>query len=146
MNPVHFEEILDTLLAVDDRYARESYHFVREALDHTQRKIYKLDAADRAPENRHVTGRQLLEGAREYALQEFGPMAYDVLQEWGIRRCEDLGEIVFNLVEHGRGMFGTTEQDSRDDFRDGYSFEEAFRDPFWPVHRRCTRSRHLSEA
>jgi len=149
MQSAYFEEILDEILAGDDRFAREAYHFVREALDHTQRKVYppkKTRSIDGSAENRHVSGLQLLEGIREFGLQLFGPMTLTVLETWGIRRCEDIGEIVFNLVEHGRGMFGKTEKDSREDFRDGYDFREAFQRPFLPAGRRRLRPHQMREA
>ena len=79
---------------------------------------------------RHVTGQQLLAGIRQHALAQFGPMAATVLNEWGVHRCEDFGEIVFNLVENG--VLAKTEQDSRADFQGGYDFDEAFRKPFLP--------------
>ena len=95
MQEVSFEEALAKIQAKDPRYHRDAYLFVREALDHTQKTIGK-DARGRI---RHVTGQELLAGIREYALQQFGPMAKTVLEEWGVRRCEDFGEIVFNMVE-----------------------------------------------
>jgi uncharacterized repeat protein (TIGR04138 family) len=76
MQSAYFEEILDAILAQDERFSREAYHFVREALDHTQRKVYppeKTAQADSSAETRHVSGRQLLEGIRDYGLQSFGP-------------------------------------------------------------------------
>ena len=82
-----------------------------------------------------MSGQQLLEGIREFALRQYGPMAITVLDEWGVRRCEDFGEIVFNLVDHGHGLFGKTETDSREDFKGGYDFEEAFKKPFLPGQR-----------
>jgi hypothetical protein len=57
-------------------------------------------------------------------------MALLVLNEWGVSRCEDFGEIVFNMVEHD--LLARTDDDSRDDFKGGYSFEEAFRQPYLP--------------
>ncbi|MBC8097592.1 MAG: hypothetical protein H7Y43_17455, partial [Akkermansiaceae bacterium] len=59
-----------------------------------------------------------------------GPMAITVLEEWGIRTCQDFGEIVFNMVEVG--LLAKTEKDTRDDFQGGYAFEDAFRKPFLP--------------
>jgi uncharacterized repeat protein (TIGR04138 family) len=53
-----------------------------------------------------------------------------VLEEWGIKNCRDFGEIVFNMV--GSGLLAKTEKDTRDDFRQGYDFADAFRKPFWP--------------
>jgi uncharacterized repeat protein (TIGR04138 family) len=135
MHDINFDEELDKIVAKDPRYTREAYLFVREALDHTQKMIVKQEKEE-GP--RHVSGRQLLEGSRDYALQQFGPMALTVLNEWGIRRCEDLGEIVFNMVENS--LLAKTDQDTREDFAGGYDFEEAFRKPFVPVNRLTAKS------
>ncbi len=126
MHEVSFEEALAKIEAKDRRYHRDAYLFVREALDHTQKTIGK-DARGRI---RHVTGQELLIGIREYALQQFGPMAKAVLEEWGVHRCPDFGEIVFNMVEVG--WLAKTEKDSRADFEGGYAFEDAFSKPFLP--------------
>ena len=80
---------------------------------------------------RHVAGPELLEGVRQYALKEFGPMVVTVLSYWGIRSCEDVGHMVFNLI--GAGIFGKTEEDSIDDFKNVFDFHEAFVKPFEPV-------------
>jgi uncharacterized repeat protein (TIGR04138 family) len=129
MQTVNFEEELEKIVAKDKRYAREAYLFVREALDHTQKMIGR----PARNEIRHVTGGQLLEGVRDYALSQYGPMALAVLQEWGIRACEDVGELVFNMVENN--LLAKTDQDSRADFKDVYQFEDAFRKPFQPSQR-----------
>ncbi len=97
MHEVSFEEALVKIRAKDPRYQRDAYLFVREALDHTQKTIGK----DTRGRIRHVAGQELLVGIREYALEQFGPMAKTVLEEWGVRCCEDFGEIVFNMVEVG---------------------------------------------
>jgi uncharacterized repeat protein (TIGR04138 family) len=132
MHTVNFDEIVDRIVRIDPRYAREAYHFVREALDYTQQSIHKSNRASRDIADRHVTGQQLLEGIRAYALNTLGPMTLFTFHEWGLQSCVDFGEIVFNLVEHGQGMFGKTDQDSREDFKPGYEFDTAFRLPFLP--------------
>jgi uncharacterized repeat protein (TIGR04138 family) len=132
MQTVSFDEVVDKIVAKDARYHRDAYHFVREALDHTQKAIHKESREPKSKKERHVSGQQLLEGIREFALKQYGPMTITVFEEWGIRRCEDFGEIVFNLVDHGHGLFGRTETDSRDDFKGGYEFAEAFKKPFLP--------------
>jgi uncharacterized repeat protein (TIGR04138 family) len=129
MQTQHFDDVLDQVLARDPRYAREAYHFLREALDYTQRAISKANQG----KLRHVTGQELLAGIRAYALQQYGPMALTLLHEWGLHRCEDFGELVFNLVD--AGVLSKTETDSRADFANGYDFEEAFRKPFLPTRR-----------
>ncbi len=58
-------------------------------------------------------------------------MVITVFDSWGIRSCEDVGHMVFNLI--GAGVFGKTEQDSIEDFKNVYDFEEAFVKPFAPA-------------
>ena len=127
MQAVNFEEELEKILAKDSRYQRDAYLFVREALDHTQKMIGKPSKKD---EIRHVTGQQLLAGIRDYALLQYGPMAMTLLAEWGVRSCEDFGEMVFNMVECS--LLAKTDRDTREDFKDAYNFAQAFREPFLP--------------
>ncbi|MBI3192615.1 MAG: hypothetical protein HYZ36_08115 [Pedosphaera parvula] len=133
MQTVNFDEVVEKIVTQDPRYHHDAYHFVKDALDYTQKRVRKAGANPADKANRHVTGQQLLEGIRDYGLQNFGPMTKHVFEEWGIRLCEDFGDIVFNLVEHGNGMFGKTEEDSRNDFKGGYDFDEAFLKPFRPA-------------
>src|SRR6185436_2908988 len=83
---------------------------------------------------RHITGQELLAGIRDYALSLYGPMVPTVFDEWGIRGCEDFGEIVFNMVEVG--LLAKTDEDSREHFKGVYGFDEAFRKPFLPEAKR----------
>ena len=129
MQEVSFDEVLAAIQAKDPRYQRDAYLFVREALEHTQKAVAK----DHRGRIRHVTGQELLAGIRDFALQQFGPMTKTVLEEWGIRRSEDFGEIVFNMVEVG--WLAKTSKDSRADFESGYDFDEAFVKPFLPRAR-----------
>ena len=127
MQAASFEEAIEQIAAQDLRYNREAYFFLREALDHTHKITGKPPKKN---ELRHVSGQELLDGIRQYALQQFGPMTLTVLEEWGIKCCEDFGEIVFNMVENK--LLAKTEQDSCEDFRNGYDFHDAFRKPFLP--------------
>jgi uncharacterized repeat protein (TIGR04138 family) len=133
MHEVSFEEALELIRAKDSRYHTDAYLFVREALDYTQKKVGK----DNRGRIRHVTGQELLEGVREYALERFGPMAMMVLEEWGLHHCRDFGEIVFNMVEIG--VLAKTEKDSRADFQAGYDFYDAFRRPYLPREKQAPR-------
>ncbi|MBM3834600.1 MAG: hypothetical protein FJ403_15275 [Verrucomicrobia bacterium] len=134
MQAINFDEVLERILAQDPRYHREAYLFVREGLDHAQKLVSKATK----DEVRHVTGQELLAGIREYALAQYGPMAQIVLNEWGVHRCEDFGELVFNMVENG--LLSKTETDSRDDFKGGYDFAEAFQKPFRPAGKAAPSS------
>ncbi len=125
MNP-SFPDTVVEICKKDPRYKPDAYFFLVEALDATAKNIRK-----RQPDHgRHVNGRELLEGIKEYALDEFGPLAHTVFSEWGIRATTDFGEIVYNLIEAGR--LGKTESDSREDFKNAYDFDEAFLLPFEP--------------
>ena len=128
MQEVSFEEALESIQAKDPRFSRDAYLFVREALDYTQKT--KKDARGQI---RHVSGQELLNGLRDFALSQYGPMAISLLEEWGIRSCQDFGDIVFNMVDVG--WLAKTETDSRADFANGYDFDEAFRDPFRPASK-----------
>ena len=134
MNAPNFEDGVERILTKTTRYHRDGYFFLREALDFTQRRLAK--GAQNRP-SRHVTGQELLDGIRLYALDQFGPMAITVLDEWGIRSCADFGEMVFEMIEVS--LLAKTERDSRDDFREGFNFEAAFRAPFKPAPARDTR-------
>lgn len=57
-------------------------------------------------------------------------MAMTVLNSWGVTKTEDFGDIVFSMVEYR--LLSITEQDTREEFRKGYDFHEAFRAPFVP--------------
>ena len=126
MQKIGFAEALDSILASDPRYQREAYVFLRDALDFTTKQQKKVKGVS----VRHVTGPELLDGVRRYALKEFGPMVMTVFESWGLRSCEDVGNIVFNLI--GAGIFGKTEEDSIEDFKNVYDFQEAFVKPFSP--------------
>ena len=129
MQEVNFDEALEQILAKDERFHRDAYLFMREALDFTQ----KLVGRENQGKVRHVTGQELLDGLRQYALQQFGPMTATVFEEWGICNCQNFGEIVFNMVENK--LLAKTDKDTRDDFKDGYDFDEAFRKPFLPAQK-----------
>ena len=109
------DELLDTILARDQRYDREAYLFVSESLGYTVQK------SDRAG---HVSGRELCEGLSEFALRQFGRLARTVLENWGGASSGDIGEIVCNMVDVG--LLRKTDEDSREDFVGALDFDEAF--------------------
>ena len=127
MDSVDFEEVLDQILAVENRYDGEAFFFVREALDYTQ-KLNIRSNHKRA--RQHISGQELLVGMRKYALEKYGPMAHFLFTEWGVRCCEDFGEIVFLLIE--KNVLAKNENDCLEDFKSGYKFMDAFVLPFYP--------------
>lgn len=124
MQTTAFQEAVEAVSREDRRYHPESYLFLRDSLEATikRRKKAKTEAGG------HVGASELLEGFRIHALSEFGPMAMTVLDYWGVRSCEDVGQMVFNLVN--AGVFGKTEEDTEESFAGGFDFEAAFVAPF----------------
>ncbi len=103
------------------RYHRQAYVFVLEALERAQSI---LGRPKRQEADQHVSGPQLLEGFRELAYEQFGGMALTVFRQWGLTSTNDVGHIVWELID--KGNMRKTEEDRLTDFFDLYSFEEVF--------------------
>jgi uncharacterized repeat protein (TIGR04138 family) len=127
MQKIGFAEAVDRIIAEDPRYHRDVYAFVRDALDFTVKQQKK----SRESISHHVTPGQLLDGIRLFALKEYGPMVSTVLGYWNVNSCEDLGHIVFNMIQ--KEILGKNESDTIEQFRAGYDFHEAFVAPFLPT-------------
>lgn len=139
---------LSQLLQRDRRYPLDAYLFILEALSFAQESLgmgqeppsEELESAALAEEEpgargkakrprrrrseRHLTGQQLCEAARHYAIQQYGYLARTVLANWGVKRTDDFGELVFNMIEIGQ--MRKTRKDKREDFHHVYDFSEAF--------------------
>ena len=99
----------------DDRFTLEGYVFVMMALEHTVAKLAV---------RRHITAKELLSGAKELAVEKYGPTAKMVLNHWGVETTGDIGEMVFNLVD--AGVLTKTETDKKEDFRNVFDFDDVF--------------------
>ncbi len=101
----------------------EAFLFVQQGLRYTIDQIRRHEP-DLPEQGRHVSGQELCLGLRDYASNQFGRLARLVLFRWRIRSTEDFGRIVFAMVE--AGLMRKTEEDSLEDFRGVYEFDEAF--------------------
>ncbi len=108
-------DFLDEIIEKDPNYSKEAYVFILDSLR------VLLESFQEA---RHVSGQELRESCRHRALELYGPLARSVLEYWGIRSTEDIGEIVFNLIE--ANQLTKTEQDRKQDFKNVFDFEQAF--------------------
>ena len=108
-------------IADGTKYPIDAFHFVRRGLDYTVQHAHE-NAAMMSETERHVSGRQLCEGLRDYALMQYGQLTQTMLRRWGIIDSMDFGEIVFAMVRGG--LMQATEHDSIDDFRDVFRFDE----------------------
>ncbi|MEM1061543.1 MAG: Minf_1886 family protein [Planctomycetota bacterium] len=106
------------------RFDRQAYHFVFSALQHTQERLQRSHAHVAAEDEAHITGQELCEGVRELAQEKFGFLARTVLGQWGVTRTDDIGAIVFELVD--RGEMRKTDRDCPSDFADRFNFEQTF--------------------
>lgn len=106
---------IEKILEEDHRYKFDAYSFVMAALHHTVTKL---------PKARHVSGQELVEGIRDYAMDQYGPLARTVLNHWGICKTDDFGHIVFALVE--AKILSKQPEDKLEDFQKGYDFKDAF--------------------
>lgn len=142
------------LLVEDTRYKIEAYQFIREALQYAHENLIDSpgeedgdeaaaflpidqdvedefdDDFDDLPEQNpnHVTGQQLCEACRRYALQQYGYLAKMVLANWGVHKTGDFGDLVYNLIRIEQ--MRKSETDRREDFDDVYCFDNAFEPEF----------------
>lgn len=118
--------IRERVLSRDSRFSLPAYLFIYESLAFTQKDLGR-NRANLEASRRHVSGQELVAGIRKYSEELFGPMAPAVFRTWGLNSTQDFGRIVFNLVDSD--LLGKTEQDSLDDFTDGFDFDTAFDGP-----------------
>ena len=123
------------LLKEDTRYPLEAYQFVRDALSFAQDDLdmgtdnatnaasqHSAEASQR-PE-RHLTGQELCEAIRLYALSQYGYLSKTVLNQWGLNATGDFGNVVYNLISIG--WMRKSEDDLREHFDAVYDFETVF--------------------
>ncbi|MBI1335327.1 MAG: hypothetical protein GC164_00015 [Phycisphaera sp.] len=134
-------------IASQTKYPVEAFLFVQRGLDYTVRRVHgNHDVAAANPEtpastgiiseafgsgtpahvpaSRHVTGRDLCLGLRDFAIKEYGLLARAVLKRWHVTSCEDFGHIVFTMVDSKLMM--KTDEDTIGDFIGVFDFSEAF--------------------
>ncbi len=114
------------LLQSDLRYQMQAYQFVQDSLAFAQEVLPQ----EKPPpgEDPHLTGQELCEAIRLFAIDQFGYMSKTVLNNWGIHETRDFGEIVYNLIDIG--LLRPSDKDEREHFTDVYSFEKAFVEDF----------------
>jgi uncharacterized repeat protein (TIGR04138 family) len=131
---------LAELLRRDKRYHLDAYVFVFDALRYAHEQlgmgrspgsIEDTVVDNQSEDERHISGQQLCEAIRLYAVKQYGGLAKSVLNHWGVQSTGDFGEIVFNLISIGQ--MRKTDNDRREDFDDVFRFDDGFRDTFGPL-------------
>jgi uncharacterized repeat protein (TIGR04138 family) len=110
-----FFDLVEQICGRDKRYKADAYEFVLQGLGFTQNKLKR---------QAHVTGKELALGLRDYAIEQYGALAQQVLSHWGISQTQDFGEIVYNMIE--KKLLSKSEEDYLADFNSVYDFQPAF--------------------
>lgn len=119
MDEIDFErDAFSDIVAKDARYDARAYALLTDVIRYLSGKNGE----------KHCSGAEILDEFRERALDQYGPMSYTVLTEWGLSCTEDIGEMMFNLTESGR--IGKDDDDTPESFVGGYDFKEAFLEPY----------------
>lgn len=124
MQPTQFMDAVQAISSRDPRYDVGAYFFLKDALDFTVRLAMESNDG----KHRHVAASELLIGFRDFAIQEFGPMASTMMSEWGVNSCSDIGTMVFELIEEG--VFGKQDSDTPEDFANLFPLIETLDAPF----------------
>ena len=117
MEEIDFEaDSFSDIVGKDSRYSARAYALLMDCVHYLGK------------ERGHMSSYDVMDEFKERALDQYGPMAYTVLSEWGLSDTEDIGEMMFNLVEFRR--IRKDDDDRQEDFSGGYDFKEVFLGPY----------------
>lgn len=135
MTPEQARERIRYIADSDGRYASAAFFFVNEVVAAAVKWLKSGEmlphdvASSRGDEdsgNFHISGYELLEAFRRLARERWGCLSRQVLASWGVRRTEDVGEIVYMMVEDEKLDWRRRESDSKKEFQGVFNFVEAF--------------------
>jgi uncharacterized repeat protein (TIGR04138 family) len=109
------DEIMSRIRAIDGKYHERAYIFVLAALEYCQQH---------RDERGHISGQELARACRDFAMERFGLTAITVLSYWGIETTDDIGKIVYILIE--AELLIQHPEDRLEDFLRVYDFEHEF--------------------
>jgi len=118
------ERTREQVIRRDGRYPVEAFDFLQDGMARAVKDAHGKKFVSRPGHDQHVTGQQVCLALRDLALERWGLLARHVLVHWRIRATVDFGHMVYLMIEHG--LMHKTDEDSLDDFRDVYPFEDAF--------------------
>jgi len=122
-------DAIQSIALKDKRYDIGAYYFLKDALDFTVKKA----AEENNGEHRHVSAKELAEGFRDYAIEQFGPMASTMMSEWRITETIDIGNMVFLLIKEG--VFGKQDSDTLEEFSNIFPLSKHLDAPFIPSQK-----------
>jgi uncharacterized repeat protein (TIGR04138 family) len=116
-----FYKKVEEIVEQKPRYKSDAYEFVMQALWYTQDKLKRKG---------HISTAELLEGIRQFAVEQYGLMSRQVLAHWGVKKTSDFGNIVFDMID--KGLMSKNDSDSLNDFKEVFDFKKAF-NPVWEL-------------
>lgn len=117
-----FRDTIERIVDHDPRYAVDAYEFINQAVSYTASQLKR----SRKTKNPHISGQELLKGISEYAIDQFGPLAGEVMKTWGLKDGSSIGNVVFNMVE--QQLLYANKDESVKDFHG--DFKSLFKTPF----------------
>jgi uncharacterized repeat protein (TIGR04138 family) len=121
-----FESSLEEVMRRDHRYDKTAYIFLRDTLHYTSKVLSKDQRSDP-----HLSACELCDGFLSFALSQFGPMAKSCVNSWGVKSTQDIGNIIFNMIN--AGAFNASEDDRLESFSEVFDFDVVFNTPFSKV-------------
>jgi len=128
MRDENFRGQVEEIIEKDPRFPWEAYDFVKNAVTFT---TVRLGRHKNKKSERHVGGGELLSGMAEYALEQFGPMAANVMENWNLKDARSIGAVIFNMIDNR--LLSASPEDSISDFDVEFDFIQALRKPFEAV-------------
>jgi uncharacterized repeat protein (TIGR04138 family) len=101
-----------------DKYHHEAYDFIYGALQYSSNlngKSTFVTLENIKIPDYSATTKELVEGVAGLALEKFGGLGKFVLEHWGIRKSEDIGEVTYNLID--MELFWEDIEDKKEDFQ-----------------------------
>jgi uncharacterized repeat protein (TIGR04138 family) len=115
---------VDEAASADGRYEKYAWRFVLSGVESTI-EMLRVEG--------HISGEELLDGLKLLASRQFGPMAKEVLNHWGVYNTRDIGNIVFGLIE--AELLHGSDGDSIEDFDDIFDFRKVFEEDYFDEKR-----------
>ena len=127
MKDKHFKDTVENIICDDSRFSYGAYEFISKAVAYT---VQKISSTKKATATNHISGYELLCGISDFAVQKFGPLAYEVLKSWGLKDSLSIGYVVFNMVDYS--LLGKSDEDDIQDFENAFNLKNELTTRFLP--------------
>lgn len=111
--PLSFFDAVERIRSRDKRYAPEAYALAMDSVAYAIQSI---------GEPRHISAEELLNHLCDFARDRYGILAYSMLEKWGLRSTQDVGAVVYRLIEEGE--LTEQEEDSLAEFYQVFDLRE----------------------